>query len=356
MLAVISSLSAGELSLLIFALVLALGFECVNGFHDTANAVATVIYTHSLPPWVAVIWSGIWNFIGVLVSTGAVAFAVINLLPVQLITDVDSPIGFSMIFSLLLSALLWNAGTWYRGLPVSSTHSMIGAILGVCLMNSLLSTGNIVSGVNWKAATNVGLSLLLSPIVGMVGAALLFLLLKFLVRQPDLYRPVETFRPPPLWIRGILCLTCTGVSYAHGSNDGQKGLGLMMLILAGIIPGIYAVDPHLGISSLAQLGTMSQNAAAIVQQHTGGITLDEKTAKQTLMAYLQSDGTFSDQVFPALAEKNQEISTTLAQHKSLAELSTQERIALRTEIYLTSGTIAKLDTAKKFPPPTNRQP
>src|ERR1700722_11383558 len=190
MLVAVVTLHATELIALVPALVLALGFECVNGFHDTANAVATVIYTHSLPPWVAVIWSGIWNFIGVLVSTGAVAFAVINLLPVQLITDVDSPIGFSMIFSLLLSALLWNAGTWYRGLPVSSTHSMIGAILGVCLMNSLLSTGNIVSGVNWNAATNVGLSLLLSPIVGMVGAALLFLLCKFLVRQPDLYRPV----------------------------------------------------------------------------------------------------------------------------------------------------------------------
>jgi PiT family inorganic phosphate transporter len=349
MVAAIASLNAGEISLLILALALALAFECVNGFHDTANAVATVIYTHTLPPWIAVIWSGIWNFIGVLVSTGAVAFAIINLLPVQLITDVDSPIGFSMIFSLLLSALIWNAGTWYRGLPVSSTHSMIGAILGVCLMNSLMSTGNIVSGVNWKAAINVGLSLLLSPVVGMLGAALLFLLLKFLVRQPDLYRPVETFRPPPLWIRGILCLTCTGVSYAHGSNDGQKGLGLMMLILAGIIPGIYAVDPHLKTDSMAQLGSMSQNAAAIIQQHINGVTVDDKTATQTLMSYLATDGAFSDEVFPALADKNQEISTTLAQHKSLAELSTQERIALRAEIVLISGTIAKLDSTKQIP-------
>ena len=349
MVAVISSLNAGELSLLILALALALGFECVNGFHDTANAVATVIYTHTLPPWAAVIWSGIWNFIGVLVSTGAVAFAIINLLPVQLVTDVDSPIGFSMIFSLLLSALIWNAGTWYRGLPVSSTHSMIGAILGVCLMNSLMSTGNIVSGVNWKAAANVGLSLLLSPLVGMLGAGLLFLLVKLLVRQPDLYRPVETFRPPPLWIRGILCLTCTGVSYAHGSNDGQKGLGLMMLILAGIIPGIYAVDPHLGDGSLAQLGSMSQNAAAIIQPHTGSITLDQKTATQTLMAYLETDGIFTDKVFPALAEKNQEISSALTQHKSLAELTTAQRVALRTEIFLTSGTITKLDSMKKLP-------
>lgn len=348
MLAATTSLHASECFALVLALALALGFECVNGFHDTANAVATVIYTRSLPPWIAVIWSGIWNFIGVLVSTGAVAFAIINLLPVQLVTDVGSPIGFSMIFSLLLSALLWNAGTWYFGIPVSSTHSMIGAILGVCMMNSIMTTGGIVSGVNWKAATNVGLSLLLSPVVGMVGAGLLFLLFKLLVRQPDLYRPVETLRPPPWWMRIILWLTCTGVSYAHGSNDGQKGLGLIMLILAGIIPGIYAVNPQLGNGALAELSSMSQNAAAIIQQHTGGITLEDKAASQTLVSYLATDGKFSDQVFPALAEKNQQISSTLAQHQSLGELTTDQRIALRTQIFLTSGTIAKLNAAGKI--------
>lgn len=347
MVAAIASINTGELFMLVLALALALGFECVNGFHDTANAVATVIYTRSLPPWLAVIWSGIWNFIGVLVSTGAVAFAIINLLPVELVTNVGSPIGFSMIFALLLSALLWNAGTWYFGIPVSSTHSMIGAILGVGLMNSLLNTGNIVSGVNWKQAENVGLSLLFSPVVGMAGAAGLFLLCKFLVRQPDLYRSVE-IRPPPWWIRGILCLTCTGVSYAHGSNDGQKGLGLMMLILAGIIPGIYAVDPHIGNGSLAQLGSMSQNAAAIIQPHTGGVPLEAQTAAKTLMDYLETEGTFSDKVFPALAEKNAEIAGTLAQHKKLAELTTEERVQLRTEIFLTSGTIAKLNATGKI--------
>jgi inorganic phosphate transporter, PiT family len=348
MLAAMTSLNAGELITLAFALTLALGFECVNGFHDTANAVATVIYTRSLPPWLAVIWSGIWNFIGVLVSTGAVAFAIINLLPLDLVTNIGSPIGFSMIFSLLLSALLWNAGTWYRGIPVSSTHSMIGAILGVGLMNSLLSTGNMISGVNWKAAENVGLSLLLSPVVGMLGAALLFFLFKALVRQPDLYRSVDTFRPPPWWIRGILCLTCTGVSYAHGSNDGQKGLGLLMLILAGIIPGVYAVNPQLGDASTAQLAAMSQSAEAIIQPYATGVSLDDPSATKALMDYLKSDGTFSDDVFPALAEKNQEIVTTLTQHKSLAELTKEERIALRAEIFLTSGTIAKLDAGKKF--------
>jgi PiT family inorganic phosphate transporter len=277
---------ASEMVMLIPALALALAFECVNGFHDTANAVATVIYTRSLPPWLAVIWCGIWNFIGVLVSTGAVAFAIINLLPVELVTNVGSPIGFSMIFALLLSALIWNIGTWYRGIPVSSTHSMIGAILGVGLMNSLISTGSIAGGVNWKQAENVGLSLLLSPLIGMTAAALLLLLLKALVRQPELYRPAEAGKTPPWWIRGILCLTCTGVSYAHGNNDGQKGLGLMMLILAGIIPGIYAVNPHAGGGSTAQLSALSQSATTIIRQQAGTISLDASNATDTLISAL----------------------------------------------------------------------
>jgi inorganic phosphate transporter, PiT family len=342
-------LHGGELAMLIPALILALGFECANGFHDTANAVATVIYTQSLPPWLAVIWSGLCNFIGVLLSSGAVAFAIINLLPVDLVTNVGSPIGFSMIFALLISALIWNVGTWYRGIPVSSTHSMVGAILGVGLMNSYLSTGSFVAGANWSIVKNVIMALLFSPAVGMIGAALLFLLLKALVRQPELYKSVEN-RPPPWWIRGILCLTCTGVSYAHGSNDGQKGLGLMMLILAAIIPGVYAVNPAVEAGSTAQLSIASQKAAAIIQQHTGSVTVETNAVTQTLVDFLKTDGVFSDKTFPALATENREISDMLAQHKSLAGLTEDQRIDLRREIFLTSGTIAKLDSMHKFSP------
>jgi PiT family inorganic phosphate transporter len=339
---------AAELFPLILALTLALGFECVNGFHDTANAVATVIYTRTLPPWVAVVWSGICNFLGVLLSTGLVAFAIINLLPVELVTNVDSPLGYSMIYSLLLSALLWNAGTWYFGIPVSSTHSMIGAIMGVGLMNSLLNTGNALGGVNWKQAENIGLSLLISPVVGFVGTALLFLLMKALIRKPELYRSVQD-RPPPWWIRGILCLTCTGVSYAHGSNDGQKGLGLMMLILAAIIPGLYAVNPEIAAGPDTELKAAALNASAIIQQHTGDVTVEADTATQALEVFLESGGVFTDKIFPALAEKNQEIAATLAQHESLSELTTRERVALRAQIYLTASAIAKLSAMKKFP-------
>ena len=136
--------------LLVGALLLALSFEFVNGFHDTANAVATVIYTHSLKPYQAVIWSGLWNFLGVLTSTGAVAFGIVALLPVELIVNVGSGAGFAMVFALLISAILWNVGTWYLGLPASSSHTLIGSIVGVGLMNSYLSsTAKFGEGVNW---------------------------------------------------------------------------------------------------------------------------------------------------------------------------------------------------------------
>jgi PiT family inorganic phosphate transporter len=235
--------------LLGIALLVALGFEFVNGFHDTANAVATVIYTHSLPPHLAVVWSGAWNFIGVLLSSGAVAFGILSLLPVELILQVGSNAGFSMVFALLIAAIIWNVGTWYFGLPASSSHTLIGSIIGVGLANQLMSSGNGTSGVDWSQALNVGNALLFSPLVGFVGAALLLLVLKFLVRNPALYSEPKG-KTPPWWIRGILVLTCTGVSFAHGSNDGQKGMGLIMLILIGTVPTAYALNRAMPDSQL----------------------------------------------------------------------------------------------------------
>src|SRR6202142_1807347 len=227
---------AGAIFLLL-ALGLALSFEFVNGFDDTANAVATVIYTHTLKPIQAVVWSGCWNLIGVLTSSGAVAFGVLALLPVELVLNVGSGAGFAMVFALLISAIIWNLGTWYLGLPASSSHSLIGAIMGVGLANSWLSgTHEFGEGINWAKATEVGTSLLVSPIVGFCSAALLLLLCKLLIKNKELYTSPEKDKAPPLWIRGLLVLTCTGVSYGHGSNDGQKGMGLIMLILIGILP------------------------------------------------------------------------------------------------------------------------
>ncbi len=240
------------------ALLIALAFEFVNGFHDTANAVATVICTHSLAPNFAVVWSGAFNFLGVLVSSGAVAFEIISLLPVELILQVGSSAGFAMVFALLIAAIIWNLGTWWLGLPASSSHTMIGSIIGVGVANALMHGRDGTSGVDWSQATKVGYALLLSPLIGFGVAALLLLLLKVLVKRPELYKEPAKNAPPPLWIRGLLVLTCTGVSFAHGSNDGQKGMGLIMLILVGTVPTAYALNRAMPASEMPQFIAVAQ--------------------------------------------------------------------------------------------------
>ncbi|MGH8231910.1 MAG: inorganic phosphate transporter, partial [Steroidobacteraceae bacterium] len=259
--------------LLCLALALALSFEFVNGFHDTANAVATVIYTHSLRPAVAVVWSGCWNLIGVLTSSGAVAFGIVALLPVELVINVGSGAGFAMVFALLVSAIIWNLGTWYLGLPASSSHTLIGSIVGVGLMNSLLSPDAAFGdGVNWAKVADTIKALVFSPIIGFVLAALLLLLAKQLLRRPELYRAPTGQDPPPWWIRGLLVLTCTGVSFAHGSNDGQKGMGLIVLILVGIVPAAFALNMSASADSLQQLTAQAVTFSQSLQPPPGAPT------------------------------------------------------------------------------------
>jgi PiT family inorganic phosphate transporter len=253
--------------LLGIALLVALGFEFVNGFHDTANAVATVIYTHSLEPHIAVVWSGFWNFLGVLTSSGLVAFGIISLLPVELILQVGSKAGFAMVFALLVAAIIWNLGTWYFGLPASSSHTLIGSIIGVGIANQLMSPKTGTSGVDWGQATNIGKSLLLSPLVGFAGAFLLLWLMKVLVKNRALYEAPVGTEPPPFWIRSLLLLTCTGVSFAHGSNDGQKGMGLIMLILVGTVPTAYALNHAITHKQSDDFVAVSQQAAGILSNY-----------------------------------------------------------------------------------------
>src|SRR3974390_821922 len=260
--------------LLFVALLIALGFEFVNGFHDTANAVATVIYTRSLPANLAVVWSGTFNFLGVLTSSGAVAFGIISLLPVELILQVGSSAGFAMVFALLLAAIIWNLGTWWLGLPASSSHTLIGSIIGVGIANALMRGRDGTSGVDWTQAANIGKALLLSPLFGFVlAAALLFILKTVLVRVPPALfaEPVDN-NPPPAWIRGILVLTCTLVSFFHGSNDGQKGMGLIMLILIGTVPTAYALNRALPDSATPGFVQTMQDAGAVFRAHAGTAT------------------------------------------------------------------------------------
>jgi inorganic phosphate transporter, PiT family len=326
------------IALLCLAVGVALAFEFVNGFHDTANAVATVIYTHTLKPTPAVVWSGIWNLIGVMTSSGAVAFGVINLLPVELVLNVGTSAGFAMVFSLLISAITWNLGTWYLGLPASSS------IIGVGLANSIIDPAHSISeGVNWTKALEVCLGLLVSPVIGFVGAAALLLLAKKLLHNPELYRSPDTPMPPPKWIRGLLLFTCTGVSFAHGSNDGQKGMGLIMLILVGILPGTYALN----LSSHPQaIGRIEQAVNVLVEdfeKNEHGISIHGKKARDVLAIYMKGRGEFSPEVPAAVSGLSKEIDQKIRGLKSLEQIDPTNRGALRTDMYLVSHSILKMD-------------
>src|ERR1700721_1310405 len=260
--------------LLFVALLIALGFEFVNGFHDTANAVATVIYTRSLPAHIAVVWSGMFNLFGVLLSSGAVAFGIVSLLPVELILQVGSSAGFAMVFALLIAAIIWNVGTWYFGLPASSSHTLIGSIMGVGITNALLRGRSGTSGVDWSQAAGIAKALLLSPLFGFVlAAALLFILKTALLRAtPALFAEPKGDQPPPAWIRGILILTCTLVSFFHGSNDGQKGMGLIMLLLIGTVPTAYALNRALPSSQIEKFTENSIAASKVIEAKAAGPT------------------------------------------------------------------------------------
>jgi phosphate/sulfate permease len=227
--------------LLLICLLAACAFEFINGFHDTANAVATVIYTHSLKPTTAVVWSGLWNFIGVNVGGIAVAMGIVNLLPVELLVDQNLMHSISMILALIITAIVWNLATWYFGIPCSSSHTLIGSIFGVGLAYYFLP-GVTTYALNWNKVIDVGLSLLISPVFGFAFAFFLMFILRKTVKNKMIFKEPPAKKPPPIWIRSILILTCTSVSYAHGSNDGQKGVGLIMLILIAFSPVYFSVD------------------------------------------------------------------------------------------------------------------
>src|ERR1700734_2589184 len=337
--------------LLCLAILLALSFEFVNGFHDTANAVATVIYTNSLKPTQAVVWSGLWNLIGVLTSSGAVAFGIVALLPVELVINVGSGAGFAMVFALLLSSIMWNLGTWYLGLPDSSSPSLIGSIVGVGLMNSLMSPGSTFGeGVNWAKVEDTVKALVFSPVLGFVAAALLLLAAKALLRNPALYKAPEGDKPPPIWIRGLLVLTCTGVSFAHGSNDGQKGMGLIVLILVGIVPTTFALNLDTPSSELHGLAEASAMFSHSLEQIPGAQarSIDAGTAHKALTHYLRS-GHIEPDTLPALRVANAAAAGRLAQVQELTALPAADRVALRLDVYLVSETLNRMQKTHQLP-------
>ena len=320
--------------LLGLALLVALGFEFVNGFHDTANAVATVIYTHSMEPHVAVVWSGAWNFFGVLVSSGAVAFSIVSLLPVELILQVGSKAGFAMVFALLIAAIIWNIGTWLFGLPASSSHTLVGSIIGVGIANQLMAVKTGTSGVDWGQATNIGKSLLFSPLVGFIGAAGLLLLCKALIPNKQLYEAPKGNEPPPFWIRALLVLTCTGVSFAHGSNDGQKGMGLIMLILIGTVPTAYALNHAVSAKQTQDFVAVSKQTAEMLGSYVSpqavvGDSRDEVTD------YVRTRN-FTPNTMLALRQLVNGIGNEMALYKELKRVPQGDVRNFRNDMYVVS--------------------
>ena len=320
--------------LLGIALLVALGFEFVNGFHDTANAVATVIYTHSLEPHVAVVWSGFWNFLGVMVSSGLVAFTIISLLPVELILQVGSKAGFAMVFALLVAAIIWNLGTWYFGLPASSSHTLIGSVIGVGIANQMMSGKSGTSGVDWGQAANIGKSLLLSPIVGFGVAALLLLLAKALIKDEKLYRAPEGSEPPPFYIRCLLILTCTGVSFFHGSNDGQKGMGLIMLILIGTVPTAYALNHAVTFKDSQDFIAISRQAAEALDHYVEPNAVIGE-ARDDITDYIRSKQ-FNANTMLAMRTLVNDIGNETSIYKELKNVPNDRVRNFRNDLYLIS--------------------
>ncbi len=330
----VQSTSIMPFLLLGLALLVALGFEFVNGFHDTANAVATVIYTHSLEPHIAVVWSGFWNFLGVVTSTGLVAFGIISLLPVELILQVGSKAGFAMVFALLVAAIIWNLSTWYFGLPASSSHTLIGSIIGVGIANQLMAVKTGTSGVDWGQALNIGKSLLVSPLVGFAMAGLLLGVMKIVVKNRKLYQAPEGTQPPPFWIRMLLLLTCTGVSFAHGSNDGQKGMGLIMLILIGTVPTAYALNHAVTNKQSQDFIAVSQQAASTLDKYVSPNAVISD-AREDVTTYIRTKE-FTPNTMLALRQLVSDIGNETALFGELRKVPNDRVRNFRNDMYLVS--------------------
>ena len=340
-------IAVGAFLLLGLALLIALGFEFVNGFHDTANAVATVIYTRSLPPLFAVVWSGFFNFLGVALSTGAVAYSIVTMLPVELILQTGSAGGYAMIFSLLLAAVIWNLGTWWFGIPNSSSHALIGSILGVGLANQLLHHRSGASGVDWSQAGKILEALAFSPLCGFVLAACLLLMFKLVLHNRKFYEPADPATTPPWWIRGLLILTCTGVSFAHGGNDGQKGMGIIMLILIGVAPTAYALNRTMPDGATPAFLKTSAAASQAFQSHAQGQSPPPiEVARKTVDGALSNGGLDKPATYAALSVLAEDIGNQVKSAGAVSKVPAAQTQNVRNEMYMTAQAITQMGKKK----------
>ncbi|QZA78910.1 inorganic phosphate transporter [Deefgea tanakiae] len=339
----LDTLAATSLAL---AILFVLAYEFINGFHDTANAVATVIYTKAMPANVAVIASGCFNFLGVMLGGLGVAYAIIHLLPVELLLNVNSSHGLIMVFSLLTAAIVWNLGTWYLGIPASSSHTLIGSILGVGIMHAILTGNHWLHGINTKKAIDILLSLLISPALGMILAGVLLIALKRYFSQshmhltPEERKDIDGKKHPPFWTRVTLIVSAMGLSFAHGSNDGQKGIGLVMLVLVGLAPGNFVLDRTSSIYDIERTRDAAIHIRDFYTQNADKInpSIQLGAAIQELPAQFECKA----EVTLAAIDK---LNTMLGNIRSYNDLSTEQRITARRILLCvddTSKKIAKL--------------
>jgi len=315
-------------ALLIFCLLMACAFEFINGFHDTANAVATVIYTNSLKPWVAVIWSGILNGLGVFWGGITVAMGISSLIPVEVLTDPNLAHNIGLILSLLITAILWNLGTWYYGIPCSSSHTLVGSILGVGLAYGLIADEPSLKYVNWSKAGDIGLSLVLSPLAGFSLAIFLLYILKQVIKNKAIFKEPDTNSPPPTWIRVILVSTCSLVSFFHGSNDGQKGVGLIMLIMIAVVPSYFAID-------------QSKNLAA----YKANIVDIQSVYSKVDVSQLNKADSFEYAKVNSLVT---DLNTKIVKSTSFSDFAGPEQIAMRKDIIMIGKSSKKLMESEDF--------
>ncbi len=270
------NLTGSILVIFFVCLLCVVAFEFVNGFHDTANAVATVIYTKALKPMIAVPWSGFFNFLGVFTGGVAVAMGILKLVPLNELMALPVQVGACMVLSVLIASIIWNLGTWYLGIPCSSSHTLIGAMIGASLAFTFYYGG---SGVNWSKAGEIGLSLIMSPLFGFGAAALLMWFLKNVLKAESLFHIPQGEDRPPFLIRILLITTCTLVSFFHGSNDGQKGVGLLMLILIAFLPAKFALDRNMPDDKiLASLNKTEQVLQKSASTNSSNHEVDSATA------------------------------------------------------------------------------
>ncbi|MCO6058280.1 inorganic phosphate transporter [Pseudomonas sp. MOB-449] len=346
-----SGLDAWLVLSLCLALAFVLTFEFINGFHDTANAVATVIYTKAMSPYRAVILSGIFNFLGVLLGGVGVAYAIVHLLPVELLINVNTGHGLAMVFSLLTAAIAWNLGTWYFGIPASSSHTLIGSILGVGLANAVLTEVPLAEGVNWGKAIDIGLSLIFSPAAGFLVAALLLLGLKWMYplskmhKTPETRKELDEKKHPPFWNRLVLVLSAMAVSFVHGSNDGQKGIGLIMLVLIGIVPAKFVLDLNSTTYQIERTRDAATHLSQFYQRHTD--TLGE------MLALGKSNGSEMPQLYRCDPKQTEPTINALLQKlngvANYNDLSDDTRVEVRRYLLCLDDTAKKVGKLSELP-------